>query len=316
MSTHVKAGPSPQTGPALVVAADVGTLVGLLPLTLVSWLLPERAWPAVCRRWAPLATPMLNGDTDAVLERMSATYAGAASREAAQSLLRAVAGEQIRALLQVLRCHRPGGWTPSLELRGHEEVEAARARGRGAILWISLSIYCDLMVKKTFHDNGMAVDHLSRASHGFSASRFGKAVLNPIQTLAEDRYLADRVTLDENDPGAALDILEQRLHDNRLVTITVHKNAKRPLRPKFLGSRMTLAPGAPLLAYRSGAPLLPVFGFREPDGHYRVTVEPPIEIDRDAPTGTALERAGQSYAERLEPYVQTYPEQWRGWLHL
>ncbi len=40
-----------------------------------------------------------------------------------------------------------------------------------------------------FHRAGLAVSHLSRASHGFSGSRLGVRVLNPIHTKVEDRYL-------------------------------------------------------------------------------------------------------------------------------
>jgi len=300
----------------LLAPRDVAILIGLLPLTLVAWLAPERSWPAICRFVSPFALPIFTGSPRRVASRMRATWPEVAPAGAARALLQRLAAEQIRTLLQVLRCHRPGRWRPHAELAGLDRLRAALAGGRGAVLWITYSMHCDLAVKQAFHAAGLPLTHLSRRSHGFSGSWFGRRFLNPIHTRIEDQYLGARVVLDDRDPGAVLRRLEAPLRDNRPVSVTVHKHASRPARPPFLGDRLTLAPGAVLLAYRAGAPLLPVFAFREPSGRVLVTVEPPLDLAGAASAGEAIARAAEAYARRLEPHVRRYPDQWRGWLHL
>jgi lauroyl/myristoyl acyltransferase len=199
---------------------------------------------------------------------------------------------------------------------GLEHVEAARVQGRGAILWIGFTVYCDLVAKMGFHQAGLAVSHLSRASHGFSATRFGTRVLNPIQTAVEDRYLGERVMLSPTGASAALETLAARLANNRVVTFTVHRNAKRPIIVPFLEGEIVLAPGAPLLALKTQAALLPVFAFRNEAGVHTVTIEAPLEVPGDLPKQEVTQSVGRQYAARLEPYVLEHPGQWRGWLHL
>jgi len=303
-------------GEVAITLGDIATLAGLVPLTLFAWLLPERFWTAVCRAAAPLAVPMFAAAPARTLDRMLETSRELRSRDQASALLRQLTAEHVETLLQVLKCHRPGGWRPSVSLNGRGHVGEALAAGRGAVLWVSYSIYHGLVVKQAFHQAGLPFDHLSRPGHGFSDSRFGRSLLNPIHTSVENAHLRERVLLDEGDPGAVLRALEQRLRDNRLVSVTVHRRAARPAHPTFLNGRLTLAPGAPILGFRTGAPILPVFGFRDRDGQIRVTVERPLDLTGSDSVGEAITRAAADYARRLEPYVERCPAQWRGWLHL
>ena len=231
----------------------------------------------------------------------------------ADAVLAELGAQKIHALLQLLRDYRPGGWRPDLRSVGFEHVEAARRRGRGAVLWVAKSVYGDLVAKVAFHRAGFAVSHLSRASHGFSASRFGRRYLNRVQTAAEDRYLGERVSLSRDGATAALELLAARLRDTGIVTVTANDQARRPLAVPFLGGRLALAPGAPLLAHRTGAALLPAFAFRDEAGALTVTVEPPIAVACDAERNTAVADAAREYAARLEPYALEFPGQWLGW---
>ena len=149
-----------------------------------------------------------------------------------------------------------------------------------------------------------------------SATRFGVRWLNPIQTRVEDRYLSARVMLSPGNPNAALKTLATRLGENGVATVTVHRNAKRPAVVPFLDGELVLAPGAPLLAHRTEAALIPVFAFRDATGDHAVTFEPPLDVPQGLPKGQVTQSVGRQYAARLEPYVLEHPGQWRGWLHL
>ena len=103
-----------------------------------------------------------------------------------------------------------------------------------------------------------------------------------------------------------------RLQENGIVSITVRGAARRPIDAPFLAGRYSIAPGAPYLAAKTGAALLPTHTVRLTDGHYRVTLEPPIDVDGTA----AIEAAGQDYARRLEPHVLRDPGQWIDWINI
>ena len=81
----------------------------------------------------------------------------------------------------------------------------------------------------------------------------------------------------------------------------------------FLGGTLNLAPGAPGIAHRAGAALLPVFTNRDAVDHHTVTIEPALPLPRGLPKGQAFEHAAQAFAQRLAPRVRQSPGGWFGW---
>ena len=69
-----------------------------------------------------------------------------------------------------------------------------------------------------------------------------------------------------------------------------------------------------VMALRTGAPVVPVYNVRQPDGRYQVIFEPEVELvitgdkTRDVEENTAL------FNRIIESYVRRYPEQWF-WVH-
>jgi KDO2-lipid IV(A) lauroyltransferase len=80
------------------------------------------------------------------------------------------------------------------------------------------------------------------------------------------------------------------------------KGLKYPL----LHGHILLPTGAVKLALASGAPILPAFCIRQPNGHVRLFTEPPIyPLESDG--GTA---AMNNIADALTKFVTAYPDQW------
>jgi lauroyl/myristoyl acyltransferase len=259
---------------------------------------------------------MLSADPAATAAVIQRTLSARMTNLPPERILERLSGERILAILQLLRSYRPGGWNPPIRLHGTEHVEAALARGRGAILWVGMTVYADLVAKMAFHRAGFEVSHLSRASHGFSDSRFGARCLNPIQTRVEDRFLRQRVSLSSLGSRAALARLEERLAENGVVSVTVHRTARRPVAAPFLDGELVLAPGAAVLAQRSSAALLPVFAWRDEAEGLTIIIEAPLEVATDGDGRVLVEAVVRDYAARLAPHVLSYPGQWTGWLHL
>ncbi len=85
----------------------------------------------------------------------------------------------------------------------------------------------------------------------------------------------------------------------------------------FLHGRIALPTGPFRLARLTGAPVLPVFVLRNPDGRLRVEVQTPLADDaQDDPRQAS--GAVREFASRLERIVREHPDQWlmlhRAWI--
>ncbi len=300
----------------ILSAQDATVLLSIPILSTIAWSVPERNWLQLCRRLGRFAIPALTDDPDSLLQRMRPTLGENAIVLSPETILSELAAEQILARLQLLKDYRPGGWKPVIHLVGREYIEAALQNGHGVILWVGYFVGSELVTKIALHQAGFAVHHLSRASHGFSSTRFGLRYLNRIQTAIEERYLAKRIVLSADNPTQAMLSLAYQLRQNQIVSITAHRNSKTPTKVKFLDGYMYLAPGAPLLAHQTKAALLPVLPLRDENGNLTVIVEAPLQVSSDRSDRKVMERTAQQYATVLEPYVLKFPGQWLGWLHL
>lgn len=82
----------------------------------------------------------------------------------------------------------------------------------------------------------------------------------------------------------------------------------------FFGRPSCTTSGLALLAMHTGAPVLPVFTTRQPDGKYVLEIGPEVSVacsgNRDA---DVLENT-QTFTKIIEDHIRKYPEQWF-WLH-
>lgn len=300
----------------LIAAGDIANLFGIAVLGAISWFLPEPRWLGFCRAVGRFNLPMMTSDVEATLGAIGAALGERDVGATPTAIAERAAAEELLGTLQLLRDYRPGGWRPETRVEGAGHIDAALAQGHGAILWVGQFVHGKLGAKIALHRAGYAVSHLSHLRHGFSPTRFGRHVLNAVRRAVEDRYLGERVLLSDRGAGPALDVLKRRLADNRIVTITVGAQAARPVTARFMAGEIRVAPGAPVLAYQTGASLLPVFPLREASGRITAVVGPPVVIDFSTDRTTAVAEAVRDYAARLEDVVADNPSQWLGWFDL
>ncbi|HEX2256059.1 MAG TPA: hypothetical protein VHG92_05020 [Afifellaceae bacterium] len=201
-----------------------------------------------------------------------------------------------------------------VDVLGAEAIDAALAGGRGVVLWVADFVYAQDVVKIGLAQRGYWASHLSQPQHGFSDSLLGLRLLNPIRTTFEARFLRERVVYQRSRPGEAVERLLQRLRENGIVSITATSAEGRKLcEAAFLNGRLRLAPGAPKIGYRAGAPVLPVFAVPHPEApFFRVTVESPLSTHPSSEEA-AIASAVEDYVSRLERYVRRWPHLWAGW---
>jgi KDO2-lipid IV(A) lauroyltransferase len=81
---------------------------------------------------------------------------------------------------------------------------------------------------------------------------------------------------------------------------------------RFFGRRIWFPSGAAALAQATGAPLIPVFVVKRPDGRYKAWMEPPIRVSRQHghSNQTIIEEKTQELASVFERMIRAYPDQW------
>jgi hypothetical protein len=127
-----------------ITMTDVAVALGLPLMAAIAWLAPARSWRIFSRLVSPFYAPALaTNPLPTVAERMARVVAERPIDGAPEDLIRDLVEEDILSLIELLRDYRFDRWTPPIEVRGLENVEAARERGRGAILWVSHFVHCD-----------------------------------------------------------------------------------------------------------------------------------------------------------------------------
>jgi lauroyl/myristoyl acyltransferase len=295
---------------------DARFLLEWLVLEFAAAVMPERRWADVAM-WVERMMVRLGQPSPAMLVPTIRQALGLVSPEKAKDIAWQAAAGRIEHYIQVKKVMSATGWAPEMRLEGEEYLKAVLARGKGAILWVAHFCFNTQVTKMALKAGGYHVSHLSRPEHGFSKSRFGIRYLNPLRWNAELKYLDRRIVIDRAHPGCSLTEAQSVLGDNRVVSITAGAwEGRRVARGPLLGGRFSLATGAPVLAQRSGAALMPVITTRISGSEaFRVTIGEPLASEfKDS--HEAIRAATGGFLAALEMAVLKSPEQWRGWKYL
>jgi len=82
----------------------------------------------------------------------------------------------------------------------------------------------------------------------------------------------------------------------------------------FFGEKACTNTGMALLALKTGAAVLPVFGIREKDGRYRAIIEPEVPLIRTGDKESDVFQNTQLFTRIIERYIRDYPDHWL-WVH-
>ena len=278
---------------------------------LTAWFVKPQAWPIICALMGRLNVALNSARTRESLPQIEAVRHRQPDMLPALAIERGFYAGRYEERFLYLRWYRPGGGLPLIRIHGQEHVDRAEEADKGIILWAGNFAFNDLIAKIAWSELGLDVSHYTRPVHGFSKTRFGVKVLNPVRTFVENKYLYERVSAEQN-TVAAMRVLRQRLDEGGAISITAGNRGRQLVEAPFLGGVLRLATGAPALARRSGAAILPVYTLRAEDGSFDVTIGAPltsVESDRDAFANDIVAQ----YADQLAPYVRDFADQWRGW---
>ena len=88
------------------------------------------------------------------------------------------------------------------------------------------------------------------------------------------------------------------------------RGGSRAVEVCLFGRRFRLPAGPAVLARLSGAPLLPVFCFRERHYLYRIAFRPPVRVSAAGDAGAAVDEAARALGREIEWAIRERPDQW------
>jgi len=290
---------------------DVFVTALLVTFWLLSLCLPERRWPGLARWFAQrrLANSARLSSDELETVKVVVGHGEGKSAWIEETFRRDWLAHKYLSWMQLLACYRPWRWRPQPKLIGRQHVDEALARGRGVILLTANFVYKDLMTKAALAGAGYGASHLSRDSHGFAESRLGKALLNPIYTGIERRFLRERLVFSGRDTKKVNELLRARLRENRPIMVTVTPLGRHVTTLPFLHGRIKIATGGLNFACEAGAQVLPVFTIRTPDGDIETIIEHPLVMETGVSNSEAIKAMLDDYVPRLETYVAQNPDQ-------
>jgi lauroyl/myristoyl acyltransferase len=203
-----------------------------------------------------------------------------------------------------------------MRVHGLERLQRALAEGHGAILLEPSFFGRRHLAKIVLHAHGMAIVQVHASDHlvGFWSrrdTRVRRAAIHPFLDACERRFVQDILSLSRDDPSFAFTRrLVSVLQDNRVLCLSGEgRIGRKTVLLPFLGGQRQFVTGVMSLAKHSGAPLLPMFCWRDDDGQVTLAIEQPIEVEGSG----AAEAAAAAYSRLLERYVRRYPSEYYGW---
>jgi lauroyl/myristoyl acyltransferase len=209
--------------------------------------------------------------------------------------------------------HRAGPLRRLVEIRGREHLDAALAKGKGAILCSAHFGSYDSCYS-LLGASGFPVTTIGRWQHNYTTG------MSTAERRFWDLVYARRLRRHRHRPNiepwaGRVAVAAQAaaiLRANEVVTIAIDappldSDLARTTKVPFLNRRARLLPGAVTLAQLTGAPLLMGFMYRAADyRHQVIEISPPVSAEGDAATAFARCAAEVSTAIRRSPAHWNY----------
>jgi len=186
-------------------------------------------------------------------------------------------------------------------LHGREHLDAALAAGKGAIL-LTGHLGNWEMVGARLAADGYPLNVIARSQRDEALTQYIVRTREAVGMRVFDRDAAVRPSL-------------SALRRNELVGILLDQNAGDDgLFVDFFGRPASTAAGAAAFALRTGAAVLPTFGFRRPDDTHDIRIDAPVPLIRTGDRAEDLRANTAHFTKIIENAIRACPEQWF-WLH-
>lgn len=194
----------------------------------------------------------------------------------------------------------------SIRVEGIETVERAYAQGKGLLL---LTGHFGNWEVATV--SGIAQFPQFKGLFHFVRRRLNPALLNWYVTWRFRRAGFGTIS-----KSGSLDTILDLLGQKQIVVFIYdqHAGARAGVAVDFLGRPAATFRSLPIIAMDTGTPVVPVAGWREPDGTHVLRFEEPVPVVEHEDTGEAIRRTARAFNAALERALLRHPEQWI-WMH-
>lgn len=175
---------------------------------------------------------------------------------------------------------------------GREHLDAALARGRGAIMAVP-------------HMGSWDMAGSFAASLGYRvwavAEKFPGS-LNDAVVQTRERFGLKVVGLGRS----AVRTLNEALHDNGIIALVCDLEQGPGVPVRFFGRRAIVPGGPAALALKNGAAVIPAAPYATAPGRYHVHLDAPMHVSPDETKEGLMQRV----VERFEDFIRERPDQW------
>lgn len=187
----------------------------------------------------------------------------------------------------------------AVRIEGLEHLQQALAGGQGCLML-------------TAHFGAWELGGAALAATGIPMTVIGSFSSRGAQLVNESREALGVQVLESEDlrgmfralrQGRCLAILPDLTHVTRSSVVV-----------DFMGRPALTAVGVPLIALRSGCPVVPSFSYRQSDGSCLVRVLPPLELPHGQEPDRDLYNSAALFNRVIGEQIADHPEQWL-WLH-
>ena len=188
---------------------------------------------------------------------------------------------------------------------GKDHLDAALEKGNGAIM-------------VTAHYGNFPLMMLQLAQSGYK--------VNVIMRRARDEKIAKVILRIMTQVGVHTIYTHPRrtcvleslkvLRNNELLFLLMdqHFGSDGGVMVDFFGQKAATAPGAIVIANRTGAPVLPIFNVRQEGNQQKIYIEPEMPLKKCASDEETIRVNVAALTRVIEQYIRRYPHEW-GWMH-
>ncbi len=185
-------------------------------------------------------------------------------------------------------------------LNGEEFLQQALAQGKGAILLTAhlgnWEVGGSILRAKDYSLALVVMSHNTTATN---------ALVNQLRQIKGIKVFEVDQSL-----FAGIEILHH-LRNNGIVAMSGDKDLLDQGRPvTYFGRTASFPIGPVVLAMISGAPLIPAFVLKRPDGRYFGVLEEAIPILLEGRRNDIIDKSLAKTARIFEKYIRSYPDQW------
>lgn len=185
-----------------------------------------------------------------------------------------------------------------VDLSGMEHLDAALAQGNGAILLTGHLGHWEMLARRAAVA-GYKINVIARNSDDVTMTGIARKIREDSGYKVLGRNAREALKC---------------LKNNEILGILPDQNTAGGVFVYFFGRPVATAEGPAVFSLKTGAPILPTFARRGPDGKYHAMVYPPIAVKLTGETDKDVWLLTQALTSRIEEEIRKDPTQWL-WLH-